>query len=261
MIGFVSDLKSQSLYFTPFGGVQSLLCSYDRKIGKVNTFKTNYLNLADDAGFMIVYQTQNRFSFSCGISFSKIGWSYSMTIPKDLIKNPYGISDKCLHSEALIMHRFPILFDAVLLEKKLLKDKSDKTIKTLQFKIGGGINVDNVPDIMDTTSKLKLNLSSIYGDTIKYTNRWNYIDHKLKTGISCAINCSFCFYNKIKNKSILELTFYYNQGLFNIINIDVNYQLNSIHAHSKLYSKGTNYGVILKIPVRLYNKRIEDFNK
>ena len=254
LFGYSIKANSQTLYLKPFGGVQSLLCSYDKKIGKVNTFKINYLHTAADLGFLLDYKLNDKLSLMCGISFSTIGWSYSLEVPKNLTKNPYGISDKRMHSEGIIMHRFPILINYTFSEKSLLKSKEGDTKESLQFKIGGGINIDNVPDIMTKDDTLSINWPSFYGDTIKYSNEWNYIDRDVKTGISLATNFNICLHNKIKNKDILELTFYYNQGLFNIINIDVHYQLNSIHSYSKLYSKGTSYGVILSIPIRIWHK-------
>lgn len=256
LFGFVFNIQSQTLYLKPFGGVKSILCSYDKEIGKVSTFKVNYLNTGSDAGFLLTYQTNNKLSFTTGIKFGDIGWSYSLEVPKNLTKNPWGKSDKRMHSESLIMHRFPLLINYIFSEQSLFKNQTGEIKKTLQFKIGGGINIDNVPDIMSTYDSLSLNMPvTFYGDTIIYYNNWNYINHSSKTGISCAINFNLCFHNKVKNKDILELTFYYNQGLFNIINIDINYQLNSIHSYSKLFSKGTDYGIILNIPIRVFHKK------
>jgi hypothetical protein len=253
LLGFLNNIKSQSLYLKPFGGVQSLLCSYDKNIGKTSTFNINYLNTASDIGFLLDYKLNNKLSVLCGISFSKIGWSYSLTIPKNLINNPNGISNKKMHSEGLIMHRFPLLFNYTFTEMPLYKNQKKEILKSLQFKIGGGINIDNVPDIMTKEDTLDLSIATNYGDTIKYSNNWNYISHN-KTGISIAMNFNIGFHNKVKNKDLFELTFYFNQGLINIINVDVNYQLNSIHSNTKLYSKGTNYGIVLCIPIKIFSK-------
>jgi hypothetical protein len=84
---------SQSLYIIPSAGGQSLLCSFDKKIGKINTLKVNYLNLAIDYSVLMNYSINNRFSVSTGFSHSEIGWSFKMTIPKNLQKNPDVQSD------------------------------------------------------------------------------------------------------------------------------------------------------------------------
>jgi len=59
LIGFSLKTYSQTLYLNPFGGVKSILCSYDKEIGKVSTFKVNYLNTGSDFGFLLRSKLKN----------------------------------------------------------------------------------------------------------------------------------------------------------------------------------------------------------
>jgi hypothetical protein len=265
---FVSNVVAQKqLYFKPYAGLMMPLCTYDKSLGKVSTFKINRFDNCLESGFLFSLRIKSNFFFTSGINFNNIGYTHKLSIPSNLVHNPYG-SPVRKSSASIGLFRFPILFSYYFAEYPSSKFRpgiiAGNKKHCVKFKVTGGLCLDYIADIWNLNSGLSAgarfpNSSNIYFDTLN----WKYsMLIKNNLGFSIYTGLSFVYSNRKKNNEILELTIYYNQGFIKMLHTDVEYQMNNIHGYAKLYSKGSGIGVLLTIPIRLctFRQKKESIN-
>lgn len=245
------QLKAQ-FYIEPSIGLQYPMCG--NQSGKFKNFRANTFDELFDwgLGFRMVKPTGNELYM--GINNRSVGFSYGVTIPKDLVKNPYS-SPKRRHSVSIGMDQLSFSYRGCFHKKiwqEKPKDDSNKKHFQLTLKEGIGISALYVPDIYNLDDSLKLDMVGFYNDTIAYTNNIKVIRN---FGASVDAFLTLSFRNNISNKELCSITIYYSKGLVPLMKNDVEYILNSRKGTAHLISRGSSLGFSVQVPIRIGRKQ------
>lgn len=239
------------LFIEPSIGLQYPMCSFES--GKFKNFKVNTFDELFDwgIGFRWVKPSENELYW--GINNRSVGFSYGLTIPKALVKNPYN-SPKRRHSQSIGMDNLSFSYRGSF--HKLLWQKPDENTSQKHFgltiKEGIGVSALYIPDIYNMDDSLQLDMVGFYNDTISYTNNIKVVRH---IGASVDLFLSFYVRNNISNKELFSVTLYYSKGLLPLMRNEVDYVLNSRKGTAHLVSRGTSLGFSLQVPIRLGRKQ------
>lgn len=245
------QLKAQ-FYFEPSIGLQYPMCSFES--GKFKNFRVNTFDELFDwgLGFRFVKPSGNELYF--GINNRSIGFSYGVTIPRDLVKNPYS-SPKRRHSESIGMDQLSISYRGSF-HQKIWEQKHNDYAKNKHFRVtikeGIGLSALYIPDIYNLDDSLQLDKVGFYNDTISYTNN---IKVTRNLGVSVDAFLSLYLYNNISKKELCSVTIYYSKGLFPLMRNDVDYVLNSRKGTAHLVSRGSSLGFSVQVPIRMGRKQ------
>lgn len=249
---FISlSLKAQ-FYIEPSIGLQYPMCSIQS--GKFKNFRANTMDELFDwgLGFRMIKPSGNELYL--GINNRSVGFSYGVTIPKPLVKNPYG-SPKRRHSISIGLDQLSFSYRGSFHKKIWKEKKKDDTNKRhfqLTLKEGIGISALYVPDIYNLDDSLKLDMVGFYNDTIAYTNNIKVIRN---LGASIDAFLTLSLRNNISNKELCSITIYYSKGLFPLMENDVDYILNSRKGTAHLISRGSSLGFSVQVPIKIGRKQ------
>jgi hypothetical protein len=255
-LSYISIATKAQFYIEPSIGLQYPMCSIQS--GKFKNFRANTFDELFDwgLGFRMIKSSGNELYM--GINNRSVGFSYGVTIPKDLVKNPYS-SPKRKHSVSIGMDQLSFSYRGSFHKQIWEEKKKDDTPKKhfqLTLKEGIGISALYVPDIYNLDDSLKLDLVGFYNDTIAYTNKIKVIRN---LGASIDAFLTLSLRNNISNKELCSITIYYSKGLVPLMKNDVDYILNSRKGTANLISRGSSLGFSVQVPIKIGRKQREQY--
>jgi hypothetical protein len=233
-------------------GLQFPYCSYDRFVGKADNFRANYFNLQSNFGLLLRLQ-QDRWILSAGVSSGFIGWGFRMTYP---INQGILISETDQSAASIYYHRFPLFLSYNWQKVRFLKlngkqeHKKHGDLYLLAFHIqpSAGFSIDRLGG-MYNKSTLSDPPPGMTQPSL-YINYYRTVEIMRHTNLSLLAGLGFQFYNR-KGNPTWHLFLYYSKGMFNVVNVTVNYQLGNESYRSLLHSKGNIVGFQVSHQIRL----------
>lgn len=247
VFAFASPGMTQKvLSVEPVLGVQVPYARYDKAVGKAATFRPRHFDIVAHFGLLVQLKTSDRWRFASGINYGGTGWGYRLTVPDNLLKNPYRSPEAGQHT-AISTVRFPLQVNYTFKDNIHFGTiDAAKQLFAVVFRLHGtaGVSVDWVPPYY--SSSLNIGTTFSYGDTIAYREQ----EQRLRTfGASLYLGGGIQFYNR--GKDMLAINLYFSQGLVDLFSVDVHYQLNSDRHYTRMLTRGTLVGASASLPIRL----------
>jgi hypothetical protein len=192
---------------------------------------------------MLRLQLSEKFGIATGYSGSDLGWGYSIEVPKKYSVNPFH-PDKMGSSTGAYMHQFPLLFSKTVGEYNIREIDTVRHLYLASFRLdavfGGGLNRYGGGPL-----KGSYRASGGY-DLIEFNatpilrRQWGQF---LIGGVTAR------FYRLGKERA--NLSFYYTQGLTDMILVPVEYRYNTQSGATTLHVRGSGFSATLGLPLRL----------
>lgn len=247
----ISCFCQKSIGIKPYVGLQYPLCKPIESHPK--NFRANSFDEVFDFGLLVNMFPKNKLNFVTGLCFRNIGWSYSITIPDFLVKNPYS-SPKKRHSEFIGLIQVPLMLMMNIYNFNLSKSENITYFSNKYIKIDNslGFGLLYVPNNYSLNNDIELVFPGFYGDTIKYSNTFQQLR---KFGLSLDLMLHFTFKDPTRNKDILGIMMYFSKGFINILDIKVDYTTNGLSNTTKVVSRGTSFGITITKPLYITFKK------
>lgn len=242
--------SQKTLFISPLIGIENPYCSLAKGKTTASTFKANYLDVGLNLGMLLRLQLNQNWTISTGISSGNIGWGFRVTTLKNNTFNPYRPPEHRT-SEAIYYHRFPLMLTYNLKQVNgwnIHLEKPAKELNLFAFDLQAtfGFSYNRVGALSYLEGSHGRSTTFLYGDNISYLMNYKV---KQMSGASLIGGLGMQFY--FKNKPGIHLLFYYSQGIFNVVDVTVDYELNGDKFSSKLRAKGSIVGVQMSYPIRV----------
>lgn len=250
------SLKAQ-FFVEPSIGLQYPMCSFTS--GKFKNFRVNTFDELFDWGIGFRWVKPSGNELYLGINNRSVGFSFGVTVPEDLVKNPYS-SPKRRHSTSIGMDNLSFSYRGSF-HKNIWRNSDDNGKQKhfgLTLKEGIGVSALYIPDIYNIGDTLQMEMVGLFADTISYTNNTEVVKH---WGASVDLFLSLSVRNNISNKELFSATIYYSQGLLPLMRNDVEYVLNSRKGTAHLVSRGSSMGLCVQVPIRVSKKQKNEIYK
>lgn len=194
---------------------------------------------------MIRLQVREKWSISAGYSGSTLGWAYSIRVPEKFTANPYGGEQRGISTGAY-MHQWPLLIGKTIKGYNIREIDDIQHIYLASFKLdivaGGGLNrIGN-----NCLSCNNSNGGILLYDLIEFEDN-PIVKSRLGGFLIGGITSKFYRLGKER----LNLSFYYTQGLTDMLIVPVNYRYNSETGSTTLHVRGSGFSATLGVPIRL----------
>jgi hypothetical protein len=193
---------------------------------------------------MLRLQLNQKTAISAGYSTGTMGWGYGLFMPEAYRNTSVGVLYS-FTAEAEEVHRFPLLVHREFKRLNFKTINSEQNLHTysIGFSYFGGAGLNYRQGISPGTS---MSFISFNGDSITLTNRAHLLR---KAGAFVTAGATTRFYRLGREK--LNLTLFVNQGLTDMLAVDINYQYNRGSGTDRFRVRGSSVGLMLGVPIRL----------
>ncbi|MCU0446272.1 MAG: hypothetical protein MUE85_15300 [Microscillaceae bacterium] len=250
-IAFFNDLWAQNrLYITPIYAIQSEVSRLDRHYGNRYTGFSTYYDWLGGANFgaTISYYHSDKWNISTGLVAGLLGWGFEIK-SKQLSAS---------HNTGNTIFRIPLTFGKTIQEVNFLRlnPQKDTYLMLFNLELIGGISYDFFIN-PETYQPYSYQIENFFypGVLIAYQEVPKVINQQ-----SFSIHGGFALQFRHRGENRLRIAFFYSQGLRNLIDIDVNYNLSGQLYNSRLKTSGSVFGCNISYPIKLITFKKNNIN-
>ncbi|UYZ58573.1 hypothetical protein [Hymenobacter latericus] len=193
---------------------------------------------------MLRLQLNQKTAVSVGYSSGMMGRGHRIFMPQAYSNNTYG-TVYSFSTSGDEVHRLPVLLHHEVKRFNFTPINPEQTLYNYSVGLsvygGGGLNYRR--QINDGTAVSSI---SFMADTITEVQRARLVN---KVGAFVTGGVTARFYRLGKEK--LNLTLFLNQGLTDMLKVDLDYRYNRGHGTEQFRVRGSSVGLMLGVPIRL----------
>lgn len=262
LFSFSIAYAQSHLYLKPLYIVHLPTCYVKDRSQADPSFGINRFNMTGSLGLMLEWDINERWGISAGITEGQIGFDFQVDRKNDF--KFYGFS-------SLSYSKIPVVFTYTWKDLNLIRLYDSALLHKWGKKLGNpylllckvqwiaGASFDG--NILNDSEGIVKSGSAVAFVRNPAMNPYSYSQawyKKRATGVSLIAGVSFQFHHKGKDR--LQISILYNQGLFDRIEVPVNYRIYEEVYSALVASRGSGLMLQASYPIRLASFKNKKYN-